>query len=668
MNCLTTWNIQPEQQFYPIGISSIGENTNLVITTYAAHTVNTFIFRNFTEHIRNDRPPHKCFLHKTLFPDRIKEIALGSKESAILLENGTVMYFKSPKKLVTVEYLSDVKSICSSKNGFVSICTSPQGNQFFIEFHSDVFQINESQLAQRKRFEIPLNSLTELQNTWNQSRVKIKELCFDNGRKFLHKILSHDIDVINENNDTCLFLSIDKSFCSIHVLNDELCVNPIVKFNTEILDFWSFDNYILVLLENGCLEIIHSHGGESGVSKKSLYIGYEGVLAYHFHEGMFIYSNGACLEYGLIELFNDDTLRFQRKSINLPGIAAAMYLPQFELILCVNENCQYYYVAMQTDMDKRKPGWIEIDDKMQKRLTSVRLKLIELADNYGSIVDEQTQQKRILNVIQMKRYDGIIDDEINCRFVAACSVMTQNLPHYYDSSKNMIYVANSMAYDRETSFFVAITISNSVRYANEFDTKLWSLCCRWLNDKQENVYANIKLVKGQLSNTVPLKVIIHFQQSHLPSFQLELSSMLDFNNFNNPSRHIFNFPVHVDQQPNYCDIVNPCVSTLNDRKCLVCTLSMPKSIPIVDLLQKFEKKNQPHVYNAHLLGKFLTAVYCPEAQTLRLFSKNANVMHFFKIMLLQSIHENLSNQGYGYVVKIPNDSLKAYFVSKQTSH
>lgn len=84
MKCLNLWKQQSEQQFYPIGISAIGENMNLAVTTYARHTVNTFIFRDFSEHIGSEKPPYKSFLHKTLFPECIKEIVLGSKEFLVV--------------------------------------------------------------------------------------------------------------------------------------------------------------------------------------------------------------------------------------------------------------------------------------------------------------------------------------------------------------------------------------------------------------------------------------------------------------------------------------------------------------------------------------------------------------------------------------------------------
>lgn len=577
------------------------------------------------------------------------------------------MYFTSPKKLATVEYLTSVKSICCTRNGFVSICISDDGKQFFMELHSDVFQINETELAQRKKFNIPFNNLTELQNTWHQSRIKIKELCFNAEKNVLPKIISvHPIvDLVNAKNDSCLFLAINKCFCSIHfVKDDELFINPILQCTANIVNFWSFDTYVLLLLESGCLEMIYSQDAESGINKKSLNIGCEGVFAYHFHEGMFIYSNGVNLEYGLIELLNDDTIRFQRKSLSLPGIAAITYLPQFRLILCVSENCQYYKISIHMD-EKKIQDWIEIDENVQKQLSNVRIKLIELSDVYERLVDQQTQQKQNFNVIQAKQYNGISDikhDKTNYLFAAACSV-TQT-PYHYESSQNMIYVSNLMAYDRTTSFFVNIIICNSVRYAKEFDANLWSLCCRWMNDKQENVYANIKLVKGQLSNTVPLKLLIHLQQNHLPSFQLEISSILAFNNPNNSSPHFFNFTVHVDQ-PKYCEIVAvdrcPIDLNLNDDKFLVCKVPIPNGNGDIFPNVGEENENQANVCTARLLGKILKAI--KEKDTLRLLSKDADLMYFFKVKLCQSIEERLSNQGYGHDVSIPNDCLKTYFVS-----
>lgn len=694
---LISWRIPATQPFFPIGIRYIGYDDRAIIITYAAHTVSTFIFRNFSEDIRTDKAAHKNYLHKSFFPEHIKDIIVGKNESAILLQNGQIKYFDSAKNLMDAQHLSGVKSICSTtQNGFVLIKLGSNGSDFFLELHPDSFRDEASniQSKMRRTFNISFDEIMGLQNTWHYSCFKIKELHFhplvDN--PFLQILLPDDIGDVNgcnEGNDsTILFLSIDNTFCSVHIdsIAKQPIVNPIVMCFTKIIDFWASKNLIFLLLESGTLEVLHAKYGESSTSKKSYYFG-SNIQSYDYYEELFIFSNGSCVQYGLIEI-NHQTgeIDFNRKSIGLPGIVALTYLPAFQLTLMVSENCRFYSIWIQKK-EKNIKQWTLIDD-VQNHLLNVKYHLITLVSAYENLLEQQLQQQQALNVLKLKQSaiktiqrNG--NTGINYHFVAACSV-TRNLPiqrHRNDSFTNIINVSNSLAYDQKMSFFVSIVICHTVMYANEFDANLWRLCCRWLNDKNEHVYANIELKKGQLSQPFPLTFIIHLQQKCLPNFILDISTVAIASKYDpNQSSVLISFPVRVEQ-PNYCDMMNISVSKFveasssnMDEENLICTVLALKSISLDEIFaDKFDLDNgtqaktlqcdERKAYTLYFLKQTLTAVLNPENGTLHLITKYVDLMQSFKKHLHGKIEKKLITQNNEQNVSVSMDALKAYCVS-----
>lgn len=682
VNHLSSWKITSTQPFYPIGVTCVGDEDRVrAITTYAAHTVNTFIFRNFGEDMENNKPAHKSYLHKSFFPERIIDIAMGANESAILLESGLIKYFTSSKNLMTVAYLSGVKSICATRNGFALIKTSLDSTEFFIEFHPGTFHDNH---PDKRGYNITFEKIIELQNTWHLCRFKIKELSFiyPAANQFLKTIIPKEFGAINEHNDSYLFLSIDNSFCSIHILNGNptVQINPIVMCASKIVDFWpgKDTNSIVLMLESGTIEILYLNSGETSTSKWSFYFGSE-ISGYSYHEGLFMFSSGLNVEYGLIEFEKEcDFFKLKRRSFDLPGIVAITYLPEFRKILCVNENSQFFTISVQSEKKLCSNNWIEVDENVWRQLSKIKCQLIELTDTYDNLVDEQNKKQRILNVVKLKRNDieDIENDigDIRYRFVAACTVtQTPPIQRHHESLLNMIYISNSLVYDRTTSFFVTITICYTVRYANEFNANLWSLCCQWQNDKHENVYANINLREGQLSQTVPLKLVIHLQQKQLPWFYINISTLLCAGNSTN-----LNFPVRVDQ-PDYCEIINISISQddqasiKEDDQRLICSILVPTSVSLDEIFaEKLNSTSRTKVmtlkcdeqkaYTVHLMGKILTAFYCTETETLRLITEDADFMYLFKKHLHQRIEAKLSSLKYPDV-KVSVEALKEYCVS-----
>lgn len=674
---LRSWKITSNEPFYPINLQCTKSKDTVAVTTYGAHTLNTFLFHNFSDAIKNGKPANKCHLHESLYPERIIDFARVNVENVILLDNGRIKYFKSLKRLLIVDYLIGVKTICRHENGFALIKTSMDGTEFFVEIHPDSFPCNES--YNRKIYNISFDRIPELQSTWHQNAFKLKELHFDSSNnRFMALLFPEEFTVNNKATNNFLFLAIDQNFCSLHLSLEDHIVNPIVMCTSKIIDFWigTSGDHILLMLECGTMEILSFNETSNEIARQNLYFGCE-ILTFRYSNGVFYYSNGSNVYYGVIEYHKEyEKYIFNRKSIDLPGIVAFDFLSQFQGILCVSENRQFYIISTQSN-NNENCEWLEIDESIQRKLTNLKYQLVELSDAHDNLLKQQQYQQHMLDVIKLKRNDlkAIEEgsDELKYRFVATCSVtQSPKIQHHNDLFTNVISIKNSLVYDRNKSFFINITIA-TVTYANEFSSNLWYVHCRWMNDKYENEYANYCL-SDMLST--PILLIIHLQQQRLPVFHMNISTIIRTGN----SSMEINFPIQVNQ-PDYCDIMHVVKSISNSMPTeshfneIVCSVFVPNMISIDELLADKLKPSSEHIkikqsndikqciYSVYLLNRTLTAVHYPEKEILELRSSDANMVNSFKMHIHRKIDMKLNASNQKLDVHVSADTLKEYCVS-----
>lgn len=140
VKALNGWKLSKSSQpFYPFGIECIDSGSECAILVWAAHSVETLVFRNFKDAIEGNAPVQKSNLLPSLHPETITAVAVGSQESVVLMRSGALRYFKSTRKLLNVDYLSNVKAICCCREGFALIKLDPSGSSIFIEIHPDAF-------------------------------------------------------------------------------------------------------------------------------------------------------------------------------------------------------------------------------------------------------------------------------------------------------------------------------------------------------------------------------------------------------------------------------------------------------------------------------------------------------------------------------------------------
>lgn len=681
---LRSWKIASAVPFYPINLQCIHDNDTVAVTTYAPHVFNTFIVRNFREAIEFDKPAYKSFLHDNLFPGRIIDVANGIAENAILLDNGQVKYFKSARQLDTVAYLQGVRTICRRGNEFALVRMSEDGTEFFIEFHPDEFHADE--IRNRRVFNISFDKIPELQSTWHQTHFKLKELQMScDGNSFLKLLLPDDIMTdVAESSDTCLFLAMDYSFCSVHITAAEPIVNPIVQCTSKIVDFWAGSNvaHILLLLENGAMEILYVKEQLKEITRQNIYFGSE-LSAFRYANGIFYYSNGFVVQFGQIGYSEEyHKFIFTRKTVNLPGIVGIDVLPQFNVVLYISENCQFYAMQMETEVEAE---WLAIDESIQRQLTNVKCQVLELTDTYDELLKQYDRQQHIIDVIHLKRtdlesIDNVADDDQKYRFVATCTVTrSPNFTHPNDSLAHTINIPNHIAYDHNKSFFVHILLT-TVTYANEFDANIWHLKFGWSNDHNENEYANCHLTKRML--LAPIRLNIHLQQQHLPVFRINIATFVK----SMGSSIEINFPVRMEQ-PDYSDLMEAtkCSSILEKISDIhlseiSSTIFVPTEISVDNLLGdrlKITSKDKIKtttatknnaIYSIRLLDKMLSAVHYGERETLQLSTNDPDLMYLFKRFIYRRINMQLNMLQRECDVQISSNALKEYLVCfKRTS-
>lgn len=539
---LKSWKIQSPNHFYPISIQSIGYDTEYAISVYALHTVNTFIFRNFKDAILNDKSPHKCYLHPSLYPECIIDVVVGGSETIVLTKCGKLKYFKSPKKLVNVDYLQNVKAICHCQDGFALIKMNENINDFSIENHPDSFH---DDIADNDRKIFHLNFESNI-SCWSQSAFKIKEIYFP--KHVENKLIT--LLLANNNakqSDYILFFSMDRDlFVKIspeHAdngddYNDECITVSIAVCTSEIENFWSINNgnVIAILLKSSILQLIFLNEEETAIKNDFIYLGKE-VNAYEFINDSFVYSNGCEIEMIDLMLLETNTLKLQRSKLSLSGIVAFTFVKEFSLLLSISENGNFYGIFLnQIKIDKKMLNkFNEIDETINYDMKKMKIKLLELTDAYNQTIAKRIQNEDTIKVIELKQQQQQMNQRPNFNFHAKCILSKTPLTI---SNIKFISIKNNLLYDRHSSKFAHIILTTAI-YANQFNANRWNLSIKWQNQSNQTKSINLKLPATILSST--FGILLHFDCDYLDKLQIDINTLIK----NVDQTLLISFPVQI---------------------------------------------------------------------------------------------------------------------------
>lgn len=517
LRAMKSWKLSKSvDPFYPFGIRCIGSGTNYALSIWSAFTVDNLIFRNFQDALRRDDGPQKAYLTPSLEPDCIVEMVVGAQESVILMKSGLLKYFKSPKKLMTVEYLQDICAICSCHEGFVMIKTPCDGIDIVVEFHPDAFPRIDDENENRRQFDISIG-WSPAQGTWKESNIVIKEFTLPIGmdeafRKFLFQSVEESMHTTMQ---YAYFFVIDNNFASFIVdpAEDDVIISHIFTSPTSIRNFWMAENgnAIFLLLESCAIECLWWTNVENKLKSQSIYLDlHEDIESIDFSDDLLVYSDGFTVVHGKFVYDNEnDTFEYNAKTEEMPGIAAITILKEWKLILCISENNLFYVLPFTSNEDEAVgETWMEVDNDMQQQIQYFREDVIELNEEYENL------SKELKMVHQMTDVANLYLNQNPNEFFFTARVKASKAQPEYSLAKSTIYISNNLVLDQD-SFFLRISMV-PMQYRAEFNAHLWNLRLRWthnLNGPQQCV--NLKLLKESLLKS--FDIIMHVK-SHTTAF------------------------------------------------------------------------------------------------------------------------------------------------------
>ena len=698
MKALNGWKLSNSSQpFYPFGIECIGSGSECAILVWAAHSVETLVFRNFKDAIGGNAPVQKSYLLPSLLPETITAVAVGSQESVVLMRSGALRYFKSPRKLLNVDYLSNVKAICSCREGFALIKLDPSGSSIFIEIHPDAFPRIDDEDEHRTLYDISLES-SVCQSTWKECQFVLKELCVKNSEseQFFRYLLHFDESCDFGEKKSLIFFVAD---CNFHVLlrEDDHEVISIRSSTCRIIDFWLSDsgNQCILLLESGVIEIIHYSTVEGKIAIQKVHLGSE-VLAYAFGDSnTFIFSDGFKVFSGRIRYDEISTsFKFDSKSLNLAGIADISIIQEHNVALCISENCIFYTIPLERANDGDSDQiWMEVK-QVKRQLNSFKQDIAELAETYENMSKELVLQKEMLNAVALK--SNISSNE---ELFMAKVTISRTQP--VRSCSTTILVTNSEHLDRGT-YFAKISIIPT-KYTNKFNSHLWNIRCLWQEVDQTNRSVNLKVFNDTLLR--PFDIHLMLRQSdqlfYLPEFVIDVNTPVmigsdfvylsfsvkvkqsdvgDFIELHHempvifPSKKITLGPSELLARINQNRQCKRMVGMEDQNRCLTYRIRLPTAISWSHFVTEaipservFGNETSTAVNNIVylvLMNESLELTYVPAGQAIQLKSRNPGVMFYGKVFIYKWISANVKA---GKKFNIPSSVLDEYSVSIRLS-
>lgn len=675
---LRSWLIPPDlHAFYPTALQCVSFGQEHAITISSAHSIVTFIFPTLKEAVHNDKKPLKHYLHKNLQPDVIKNIVTCQNESIILFENGTVKFFSSPKKLETVHYLSNVKAISSCQYGFVMIKLSTNDRKMLMELHTDSFTPND--LESRRIFDISFDEHPGLESTWRDSRYAINEL--EVNPAFLEVILNDSSVKVNESMKL-LFFSVDCNLYLFEPVDDQERIDEIdheithvAGFSSNILRFWLSTNgeAIILELESEAIAVLYLKRDENKLECQTVFIAMNLEACIFFHD-IFAFSDGKKVEWGKLVLNEvSDKFEYTKKSMNLVGISAMVFLEAVNGILCISENRLFHIIPIKEDKERSiSSRFMEIDTGLRKHLNEVKLQVNELTDLYDNLKLQMICQEEISNILKLKENTQFEKNHF-VAFLKPVILATHNKTF-------TITLANPLEQCKTPSFLTNVSIF-AASYSNEFQTNMWNVRCRFKTTNGTINYINVKLTKDELIQ--PFDLLLQSDEPITCDIQIEINTIVKVGD------HLIYiaFPVKTKilgdlkssleflspsskEWKSGANLKNiPKIMKSDQHQELCYTIQFQKKISREKFVELFNLKpdsrdfQDPNKWTIVLFEKkTVTMEYEKNTGTVRLRCNDAHVMYYLK-MLLYETNEGSSKDAVSEVKLLSPSILREYCVS-----
>lgn len=627
METLGNWKLNVSS-LYPVGLKHYGNDKTTVVIVWGSNLLCTKRFRSFTSSIENNLPPDKDQVRQ-IGDCTITQVITGKFESVILTENGRLMYFETSKILRKVDYVSIIKSICASKQGFVILHLNKEGN-ITIMVHPDKFPCSPTLL---RTYDVSFEK-NFCQTTWNNAHFNITTLHANPDKPTFFNNLRKCPEETYTANDSFIFFSINNTILSLVVSDDDYHYHQIHTHSSNIRGIHSSKdlNSIYVLLESGVIDVIYLCEILGVIKISSLYFMYD-VGAYDLRDDIFVYSDGFQVVMGRIEYCSDTrTYKTNYKTIPLPGITAFTTVQMSKTVLCLSENRKFYkipYGNKKFDSDKPKCNTMIPLEEFLNKAEKTTIDIQCLVDCYDNSKSELLLQHKMFDALALQ-YNYKNDKSVFRFPLSAKLKMHRTIP---DLPATAIYpTAMSIA---KNACFLQIQIQPH-RYGKVFSSNIWSLSIQY--DTSQTLSKVYRLIGEDFAEPVDILIALEVNKIVPAQVRIDLSTAVEVGQ----DVLCISFPVKTDIL-DYKDIMKISKKISNDQKSLnqplVYCINLPKRISMTELIQSVDSNaSLESIDNScylNLFNSFLELNVDATSTKYCLRSQDAVIMFHVKKMLIE---------------------------------
>lgn len=535
METLDCWKLNVTN-FYPVGLQHYGNGKTSVVLIWSSSVLCTQKFRSFTNAIENDLPPDKDQVAN--IGHEISQIITNKLETAILTENGQMMYFETRKLLRIVDYVSNVKSICSSKGAFVILHLNVDGN-IEIVFHPDSFPCTPHHL---RSYDVSFDT-NYCQSTWNDAHFNVASLCPNPARPEFFNALRNCPEEQYTAEDSFIFFSIDNTLLSLVVDDtdpDDYRYHAVHTHSSNIRGIHSSKdlNSIYVLLVSGVIDVIYSCEILGMIKTASLYFMYD-VGAYDISDDIFVYSDGFQVVIGRIEYSSSTRIyRTNQKTIPLPGIVAFTTVTACNTVLCLSENRIFHKIPYADDEFVTTKSDSNVMMPVEEFLVNAERTTVDiqqLVDYSDRIKSELATQHKMFDALAL-RYNYKNDKSVLRFPLNAKLKIHRTIP---DLPPTAIY-PTAMSID-SNGCFLQIQIQPH-RFGKVFASNIWRVCIHC--DTHSQTFSKVyRLIDEDFSEPLDILIALKIRGNIVPPLvNVNLSTSVKIGH----DAICITFPVHTD--------------------------------------------------------------------------------------------------------------------------
>lgn len=400
---LDCWKLD-SSRLYPTGLASYSIESKCVIVVWAEHTVQSLLFeKGFSTAVTYNLPPTKKFKPHAI-SESVIDLVIGTQETIILTEDGTVKRFSSNKRVITIEHLKGVRCACrTQQQGFAMICLSPDGKQINLQMHpASLATSNSASLT------FDLNFLQNYcQSTWTDSIFVIKEMVFTNPNRYFWKSLRIETTKIISN---FIFFSVDNVLFVLVEQDDGVNYNAhiVETCSSNIINFWQSrdEEAMYVLLESGTMVVLFPNTNLRCVRLRSyLYFGNK-ILCGQVIDDVFVYSDGVEIVQTSICKSEFSYTTLHGSSTEIYGVSAFTFLPTEKKILAITENRKFFTIAYRNarkHIDRFLEDLVFVDEQLLVEAKTEIVDLVELNCAHEKVqaqISRQTRRMRAIAAVQ----------------------------------------------------------------------------------------------------------------------------------------------------------------------------------------------------------------------------------------------------------------------------